>query len=569
MSATSTQLRNRFDKAHVARPKSTEELLIEKLDTFLSLIEHRLERFDQYFQVMGDEANNKTKPQSRSRRSSTASLLSLKSFSVSNLSKVQEQLRMVKDQVLKTSVTNLEYLYKILDDKYNDLFSQDLAEEDAECVPTGPTSQEVLSKKIITTIQYFEQKLTDVDQLIKSKTPQATANYDDDAKFNRFRFFNFNKALADAQTLYLHYYQLPLSWRENRYIIYGYRFNLKHGDMLKSMFHFNHNETGNIWTHMVGAVFMLYLGLVHFPSTPAFAGSTWGDLVVMYSFIAAALSCLVSSVLWHTYSCFAQLRVRNRFACVDYTGITVLITCSVISAEYCALYQFPTLLPFFMGALIIAGVGGFLFNWSPHFDRPEYRHFRIGFYICLALLGSTTFLCKWYYEGFVASLKFYSPLGYKSFVWYWIGVVFYGGLFPERWRYDILIEEDETCNHDHGTGDVLRGNVEHSGEEEFQELQKELQQEESAHDADASAESLGDVSGLLAADEEEEDEVKYKEILEKHFRAQPTRTPYADDFLSLWWVDYVCLSHNLWHLFVVFGVVGHYYCIVQMMASLH
>lgn len=568
MSTTTTELRNRFDKR--AEPKTTEELLIEKLDGFLSSIELRLERFDQYFKVMGREAIDKTiesktpdADKSRSRSSSSASISSLKTFSVSNLNRVHEQLRVVKDHVLKTSVTNLDYLYKILDDKYNDLFNQDAAE--AERAVDAPPSREILLTKIITTIHYFEQKLADVDQLIKSRTPQATADYERDARFSQFRFFNFNKALKDAQKGYLHYYQLPLGWRENRYIIYGYRFELGHMSMLKLMFHFNHNETGNIWTHMVGALAMVYLALVHYPATAAYAKGTWGDKVVMYAFFAAALECLVSSVLWHTYLCFAQLRVRNNFACVDYTGITVLITCLVILAEYCALYHYPTLLTYFVGLSALAGVSGFLFNWLPYFDGPECRPFRIGFYVCLALLGATTFLCMWWYEGLVYAVRFYAPLAFKSFLWYWVGVVFYGGLIPERWRYDVLVDEDDTCTHSHGAGDVLTGHVEHCGEEELEELEREWTH--APHDSPRhSHDSLHDAPDSAGGDV---GDARHREILDKHFRAQPTTTPYRNDFMLLWWVDYAFSSHNLWHVFVVFGVVGHYFSIVGMMESLH
>lgn len=546
----------------VTETQTSESLLIEKLDAFLSSIELRLERFERYFQVVGagasetlveSEGNGKNPTQSHNRRGSTASLSSLKTLSATHMNQVYEQLRSVKDHVLQTSITNLEYLYKTLDEKYNDLFSND---ESSLILPEEDVTNEALSTNIINTIQFFEQKLSHIDQFIKSRTPAATDNYDHDSKFNRFRFFNFNKALKEAEEKYLHYYQLPLSWRENRYIIHGYRFSLQHKDILKSMFHFNHNETGNIWTHIIGTVLMLYLGLVHFPKTDVFAANTWVDNMVMYVFLLAAIECLVSSVLWHTYSCFAHLQMRNRFACVDYTGITVLITCSVISAEYCALYNSSKLLYLFVGFSIISGLSGLLFNWSPYFDKPECRPLRIVFFVCLALLGGTTFLCKWRYEGFLPSLYFYLPLVYNSFVWYWTGVVFYGGLIPERWRYDIIINEDSTCRHTHTTSDVLTGHIENCGEEEMEEMEHEME-ELGLH------EELDSVSVTVEA-EDSDSEDKIQDILAKHFPAEPMRTPYHRDLFSLWWVDYILSSHNIWHVCVVLGVTGHYFSLLSM-----
>lgn len=588
MSVVTTELRQRVNKdAPAERQRSAEEILVEKLDAFLSSIERRLDRFDEYFKVVNEpiqdpEGEGDDTP-GRSRLSSSASLTSLKSFSKSNLNKVYELLSAVKDQVLKTSVLNLEYLYKALDDKYTYLFNQDV-EDDFETKEQAPTNRELLTRKIITNLNYFEQRLTDIDMLIKSKTPQATANYDEDARFNRFRFYNFNKALRAAQQGYLHYYQLPLSWRENRYIIYGYRFNLSHREMLKSMFHFNHNETGNIWTHMIGAMAIAYLGLVHFPSTEVFAANTRTGNAVMFIFIAAALECLISSVLWHTYSCFAQIKVRNRFACVDYTGITVLITCSVIIAEYCSLYHQPKLLATFIGFLCFSGMAGFLFNWSPYFDRPECRPLRIGFFVSLAFLGSTTFLCKWYYEGFFLAFYFFSPLTYKSFLWYWLGVIFYGGLIPERWRYDVIVNEDDTCHHDHSALDVIFGNIEHSGMEELQEMKNAMdhgccqEHAKCCRGAVATgrtpgqpneASNRGQCSCASKHGEEDAEKALEEEIVRKHFPAAPQKTPYYNDLLSLWWVDYFFQSHNIWHIFVVFGVVGHYFCMVGMFEKIH
>lgn len=606
MSATDTQLRNRFhadngaDKLDLQPEKSpsAEEILIEKLDLFLSSIEQRLDSFDQYFKIGGadqiafDPADDgKKQPEllhasgsstslslatSHLRQSSSASLSSLKSFSIYNLNKVYEQLSMVKAQVLKTSVLNLEYLYKTLDDKYNDLFNQDGQDPHEFSFKNIESNRELLTNKIITNLTYFEQKLAHIDALIRSKTPQATFDYDADARFNHLKFYNFNKALKAAQDNYIHYYQIPLGWRENRYIIRGYRFNLHHREMLKSMFHFNHNETGNIWTHFIGALVMVYLGVAHFPSTATFRQNTTADNLVMYTFLMAALECLVSSVLWHTYSCFAQYHVRSRFACVDYTGITVLITCLVISAEYCSLYHYPKLLAFFVVFLVLCGMGGFFFNWSPAFDKPEYRPLRIGFYVTLAFLGSITFLFKWYYEGLSNSFYFYLPLLYKSFVWYWLGVVFYGGLIPERWRYDILINEDDDCSHTHSALEVLLGNVENSGAEELNTIRHELRGpcSQSPYTCRSSEHAPPQGSAHLVHErdptcEKDGENLSDDAILRKHFPDSPTRTPYHNDFFSLWWVDYILLSHNIWHVCVVLGVVGHYFCIIGMFEKVH
>lgn len=551
MSETHTELRNRLHRQEEPSPVlSTEELLIEKLDIFLSSIELRLDLFEQYFKINDIDQKllrNAAENGSRSRSSSSASLLLLRLFSASNINMVHQRLCLIKDLVLKSSYTNLDYLYKTLDDQYNYLFNL--------ATPPDPSdgfhedTKEVLSRKIITTIQYFDEKLVQIDTLIKSHSPLASLPLPEQSKYDHFRFYNFNKALKTAQDRHLHYYELPLNWRENRFIIHGYRFSLEHKDMLKSIFHFNHNETMNIWTHMVGFFIMAYIALVHFPSTDTFHKNSFTDNLVMYVFLVAGLKCLASSVVWHTYSCFANYPVRARCACVDYTGITVLITASVISTEYCLLYHMPRLLATYITFSSLCGFTGFAFNWSPYFDRPECRSLRIGFFVGLALLGATTFFTMCVYDGCWRTIRFFFPIVYKSFVWYWIGVVFYGGLIPERWRYDVVINDDSTCNHGHSPSAVFSGNVENSGRDELEEIEKEIE-DLSFEDQEASK-------------NESQDDM-YPQILSKHFPAQPDTTRYHRDFFSLWWVDYYFSSHSIWHICVVLGVLGHYSTVLAM-----
>ena len=595
--STETEMSNTFryvDGRPGAKAKSTDELLVEKLDAFLSSIAQRLYSFETYFRLQDVDGSGDAgalKQQSLLRRSSVVLMLLMKEFSLSNLNMVYEQLTCVKDQMLKTSIQNLDFLYKTLDDKYNDLFNpdgEDTVKDDSkdESVKErsrgtgGPgwSHHELVTEKIITTLHFFDEKLTQIDAFIKSKTPLATDAYEEGAKFQRFRFFNFNKALKTGQTRYLHYYQLPLSWRENRYIINGYRFSLTHMTMLKSILHFNHNETWNIWTHLLGGIAVAYLGLVHYPSTAAYSKSSFADNTIMALYILAALKCLVSSVLWHTYSTFARLAIRTRFACIDYTGITVLVTCSVISAEYCCLYNYPKLLALYMGLSIVAGLAGFVLNWSNYFDHPDCRPLRIGFYVCLAALGFTSFLCKWYYDGFFHASTFFAPLISRSFVWYWVGVIFYGGLIPEKWRSDVICHDENTCKNSYSALDVLLSEIENAGEEKLRSVAIEDKQKNDARSRSGSVNSVASRASAQSIDTlettengavyqtgvEESDEVRYKDILEKHFPESPRLTPHHNDFLSLWWVDYVFQSHNLWHLFVVFGVVGHYFCLVEM-----
>lgn len=569
--------------------RTTEELLVEKLDSFLSSIESRLDNFEHFFKFRSEEEELlKTGPtttyleseHNRSRRGSAANLSNIKTYLINSLNIIHQRLSVIKDSVLKTSFTNLENLYKTLDDQYSYLFTDSDQASSNSLQPTishgHVLTKEALSKKIIATIQFFDEKLVHVDEYIRDSN-HGNPNPDmDDTIFNQLRFFNFNRALKLAENKYIHYYDLPFSWRENKYIINGYRFSLQHSKMIKSIFHFNHNETMNIWTHMIGFGILAYITFIHFPSTKVYQQNSFNDNLAMYGFLAAGMKCLISSVVWHTYSCFAHLPTRIRCACVDYTGITVLITASVISAEYCALFHYPKLLNTYISFSILCGLAGFVFNWSPYFDRPECKLLRIGFFVGLALMGITASFIVCYYEGFIAAFKMFFPMLFKSLSWYWIGVVFYGGMIPERWRYDVIIDDDDVClDCEYSAADVLLHNVDKAGMDELAHMGEEILDAEVSTGTDYADNdnSLNKREGTSANESGTESKPldtapplkeKLDQIIKKHFPREPKTTPYAKDFLSLWWVDYAFSSHSIWHICVVLGVLGHYSSVLDM-----
>ncbi|KAI5961077.1 IZH3 [Candida margitis] len=617
---------------------TVEELLIEKLDYFVSSIEARLNNFEIFFKwkeahandesVVAERANGYSNsssnnfyksggslsPRDRSDSSSSLqSLQSLKEVSLNKLNLVRDRLRLIKKSVLSKGFTNVEFLYNLLTDQYDYLFNSvvdpdmldgeqqhgqeeklidEATTETTGAATAGVSPREVLSNKLIDMIYYFDQKLTNIDDYLREKNAIVDSGFIDlqnneqqqqSPHFVNLRYFNFNRALKNAaKNKYVHYYELPLMWRENKYIIQGYRFSLKHSEMWKSVFAW-HNETMNIWSHLVGVGIVCIIGLVQFPSSDVFPLMNKWDKLAMYGFLLSALGCLVSSSTWHTYSCFAHYPSRANFACIDYSGITLLITCSVTAIEYCALYNHPTLSLAFMIFTMMCGIGGFAFNWSPYFDKPECRPLRIGFFIGLSFSGSTALLCQSWYYGVWRAFWFTLPLFYKSFVWYLLGVVFYGGLIPERWRFDVIIEENNAnaCHHHYDAIDVIEDNVGHAGEEEIDQIEQELLDlelrrkqrvndalnGETEKDIKKHAEDEGAVTehdSVTDMDEEEDDDDDFKRLVKKHFKNEPTKTPYADKFMSLWWVDYFLASHNIWHICVLLGILGHYSCLVHM-----
>lgn len=330
----------------------------------------------------------------------------------------------------------------------------------------------------------------------------------------------FNQAHASelGRQRHLHYYQLPFPWRENRFIIHGYRFYDSHYKSLLSVVNWYgwHNETANIWTHLAGAAYVVWLAAREFPRSAVWQSERVPPAAkwIVYVFLAAALKCMLASVFWHTFNGTCCLALRSRFACVDYSGITLLISASILTTEFVTMYEYPWSLRCYLAVSAVLGVVGVVMNWSPRFDRPEARPLRIKFFVLLAAMGALSFVQLGVLGGWGYAVWLMAPVTRKSLGWYLVGVVFYGTFVPERFRTDVVVDRAIPTEQELSAGLAVVTTQRHV-----------------------------------------------------HFRAQPTAGARKKDVWSLWWVDYVGCSHSWWHLFVVLGVVGHYHAIVEMFAK--
>ncbi|AQZ09589.1 IZH3 (YLR023C) [Zygosaccharomyces parabailii] len=334
--------------------------------------------------------------------------------------------------------------------------------------------------------------------------------------------YNHANAYELGRSSHLHYYQLPFPYRENKYIIHGYRFYDSHRKSFLSVINWYgwHNETSNIWTHLLGGMYLLYVALYHFPHSEIWHAPEVPTPAkyVVYVFLMAAIKCMFASVFWHTFNGTHLLKLRSKFACVDYTGITVLITASILTVEFVTMYDYKKSLVIYLTTSLSLGVMGVFMNWSPKFDRPEARPLRIKFFILLATVGVSSFVQLVFMTNWKYAAGLLTPVTNKSVVWYLIGVFFYGSFIPERFRTDVLTDKS---------------------------IPTELQ--------------LSTDLNIVT---------KHRDV---HFREVPTKHPkaaccatHAQSIKSLWWVDYFGCSHTLWHFFVLLGVVGHYNAIIDL-----
>ena len=74
----------------------------------------------------------------------------------------------------------------------------------------------------------------------------------------------------------------------------------------------------------------------------------------------------------------------------------------------------------------------------------------------------------------------------------------------------------------------------HDGEDEMEEIEEEFEEIVDQHISECNDTTT---SNTLNHDIFDHDQ-KFAELIAKHFKQNPIKTPYSNNFLSLWWVDY-------------------------------
>lgn len=236
--------------------------------------------------------------------------------------------------------------------------------------------------------------------------------------------------LANQGSQLIYYTDLPQLWKNNEYIVSGYRFiPLENwGALLKSAFEL-HNETINIHSHVAGVIIVLPL---FWPSKGLDEHTTWADRLVQTIYLVAALKCLVSSVVWHVFAGCSSAKWFERAACVDYSGVALLVAASLWTTIYNEFYCQPNIAMLYSLTTLVTGVVGALVPWASWFNKRENKGMRIAVFLGMCFTGLLPFLHASYEHGLYKTLNFLSPI-IPSVMCYIIGLVLYATNFPERY----------------------------------------------------------------------------------------------------------------------------------------
>lgn len=137
--------------------------------------------------------------------------------------------------------------------------------------------------------------------------------------------------------------QVPSWYAHNSYILTGYRPVTKSIPLCLRSLAYPHNETVNIYTHLLPAIAALLCSYSfgrYFESR--FPHASWADELVFRIYLTATVTCFGTSAAYHTLIChsqgYASLCVR-----LDFLAIVLQIVGSFIPGLYFGFYCEPHL----------------------------------------------------------------------------------------------------------------------------------------------------------------------------------------------------------------------------------
>ncbi|KAF7846016.1 hypothetical protein BT93_L5592 [Corymbia citriodora subsp. variegata] len=173
--------------------------------------------------------------------------------------------------------------------------------------------------------------------------------------------------------------------QDNHYIHTGYRPASNSYLVSLNSLSYLHNESVNIYTHLLGALTALLTSIYAYHSIrPRYALATPADLLVFACYFGGAAACLGMSATYHTISNHSEAvaRVGNQ---LDYVGIVCLIWGSFIPSIYFGFARRPELVGWYWAMITALAAACITVSITPRFRTPAWRPFRALMFVSMGL----------------------------------------------------------------------------------------------------------------------------------------------------------------------------------------
>ncbi|KAK3072297.1 hypothetical protein LTR53_007073 [Teratosphaeriaceae sp. CCFEE 6253] len=237
------------------------------------------------------------------------------------------------------------------------------------------------------------------------------------------------------QVLTLLLKDVPKWLQDSEYIHSGYRHPSNSYRQSFASLGSLHNETINIWTHLVGAVLAGATGVAMYTHIlPRYDMATREDVQVFACYFLGAFTCLGMSATFHAISNHSEVVAKfgNR---LDYMGIICLIWGSFIPSIYYGFSAEPRLIALYWTMITTIGAATLAVVMLPKFRSPEWRPLRALMFVAMGLSAVIPVIHGLQMYG-AAQLEKQMGLSWvvSQGVLYIVGAAVYASRVPERWR---------------------------------------------------------------------------------------------------------------------------------------
>lgn len=193
---------------------------------------------------------------------------------------------------------------------------------------------------------------------------------------------DFITEFTKTECLTADYDEQPDWLRDNKYLKCGYRRpTYSYITCIRSIFQL-HNETVNIWTHLLGGVYFAHLCLQLFNSTILSSIDKW----VIGLFLLSATVCHMMSTVYHTFNCHSE-HISKVCSRMDYCGIISLITFSFVPWIHYGFYLHPVYKLTYLIAVVTLGIFSVNLLMQDKYSEKSYRWLRVSVFILFGISG--------------------------------------------------------------------------------------------------------------------------------------------------------------------------------------
>jgi adiponectin receptor len=208
------------------------------------------------------------------------------------------------------------------------------------------------------------------------------------------------------------------------FIMHGYRIHHNFKDCIISIFKI-HNETFNIWSHLVSFIAFLIMSIILLSNS----NSAAGDTAMIAVFMASSMNCFICSCIYHTYNSHSH-KIATCVFKIDLFGIIMQLGCASIASQHFMFHDFVHIRNTYMCIFISISVLILIFMNIPFFMDAKFDGIRV---FLLSSLFILAFLCSihWAAIAKIEEVEMLTLYIYMAWGFMFTGFLFYFSKFPE------------------------------------------------------------------------------------------------------------------------------------------